>query len=293
LRTQRSTVGGRFVDLEIAFGPPTHPELRVWVEIKHGADLHGEQLANYIRDAAHELHDEWRLVLLAPRQSFPEDSNGAIPVEWQQLGRFLQRQAGRNHMDGIGQWLLDQFLSYLKEQGLMDDESLTPAHAFELSARPAADRTIGRIVEGARPIIDSAWGSPNDYAKRGQKPALGVDWWATYPVEGDTTWGPAWFEWNLREDDFRAEPRDAIAFFAGITFKSMKTAPLGKTGNEAWLAAVDVKGFERVKPWYWALWRPLYPEQLLIETYVEVQAERLGKWVLDTFRQLADSPPPA
>jgi hypothetical protein len=292
LRTQRPTVGGRFVDLEISFGPATRPELRVWVEIKYGADLHDEQLANYIRDLGQELQDKWCLVLLAPRQSFPEDSDGTTPVQWQQLGRFLQRHAARTDFSDAGRWLLAQFLSYLKEQGLMDDEALTPAHAFELSARPAAERTIGRVVEAARPIIDDAWGSPNNYAKKGKKPALGVGWWASYPVQGETTWGSAWFEWNLREDGFRPEPRDAIAFFAGITFESAKTAPFARAGNESWLAAVDAKGFERVQPWYWGFWRPLYPEQLLTETYIEVQAERLADWVLDTFRQLDASPPP-
>jgi hypothetical protein len=72
-----------------------------------------------------------------------------------------------------------------------------------------------------------------------------------------------------------------------------KDAPFAKGGNEEWLATVDVKGFERVQPWYWALWRPLYPEQLLTETDIEVEAERLAVWVLDTFRQVAASPPPA
>jgi hypothetical protein len=37
---------------------------------------------------------------------------------------------------------------------------------------------------------------------------------------------------------------------------------------------------------------PLYPEQLLADTYVEVQAERLADWVISTFRQLAEKPPP-
>lgn len=241
----------------------------------------------------HEAQGEWRLVLLAPRQSFPEDSDGATPVEWQQLGRFLRRYTKGINVRDSERWLLAQFLTYLKEQGLMDEEALAPAHAFELSARPAAERTIGRIVEIARPIIDTAWAAPKNFAKKGGKqPALGVGWWATYPVQGDTTWGTAWFEWNLREDGFRPEPRDAIAFFAGVTFESAKSAPFAKAGNEAWLAAADAQGFERVQPWYWALWRPLYPEQLLADTYVEVQAERLADWVLRTFRQLAETPPP-
>jgi hypothetical protein len=271
---------------------PTRSALRVWVEIKHGADLHGDQLANYVKDVSHELQDEWCLILLAPRQSFPENSAGAIPVEWQQLARSLQRHVRRPDLSDVGRWLLMQFLSYLKEEGLMDDEALTPAHAFELSARPAAERAVGRIVEIARPIVDAACGEPNNFAKRGQKPAVGVGWWATYPVQGETTWGPAWFEWNLREDGFRPEPRDAIAFFAGITFESAKTAPFAKAGNEAWLASADARGFERVQPWYWAIWRPLYPEQLLTEITIEVQAERLAEWVLASFRELGNSPPP-
>lgn len=77
--TQRPTVGGKFVDLELEFGEPSAPELRVWVEVKHGADLHANQLENYLADLRAELHRETRLLVLAPRESMPSTPD-SIPA---------------------------------------------------------------------------------------------------------------------------------------------------------------------------------------------------------------------
>lgn len=299
VRTQRLTASGGFIDLELGFGPPAAPDLRVWVEIKHGASLHENQLETYLNDLKIEHHSDARLVFLAPRgaaDAVPED---VTAVEWQNVASFLRAYARRADVKEVSRWLSTEFYGYLKEEGLTDEEALTPAHAFALAARPAADRATARLIEYAHIVVAKEWGAPKSFLKKSgsQKPAYGVDWWATYhtssgDIDGAPTWGSAWFEWTIRTDDFRAEPRDAIGLFAGAAFPTMKGSALSKASNEPWIAAVAAAGFERVSAWYWRLWRPLYPEQLMVEETLEAQGRRLGDWVVAAFRELEETPPP-
>lgn len=296
IRTQRTTVNGNFVDLELAFGSPLEPHQRVWVEVKHGTGLHEDQLESYAADMTLELQTRADLVLLAPRASMPDVGDGATPVEWQRVARAIEAASRSNQFESGSRWLMDEFVTYLKEEGLADEEALNPAHVFVLSARPASDRAVARLIELGQQHVVKEWPSLREFSKRGGKPAHGPGWWATFDVlpsgTAAATWRKAWFEWSLREDEFRGQPRDAFAFCAGATFQSMKDSPLSISGNEAWLAALTAEGFERVQAWYWRLWRPLYPEQLMAETTLEAQGRKLGEWILESFRLLSASPPP-
>lgn len=296
VRTQRATVGGRFVDLELCFGSPVAPELRVWVEVKHGADLHELQLENYAEDLALETQGRSQLVLLAPRDAMPAVSPGAIAVEWQQLGRRLLGVRKAFASGSADAWLVDELVRYLKEEGLSDQEALTPADVFVLSARPAADRAFGRLVELAHQhVLVELWPGLPDPSKTGG--TFGPGWWAAFDpsLSGETpaTWRSGWFEWTLREDSPREESRGGYAFFAGAAFQSMKDSPLAASGNESWLATLSADGFERIQAgYYWRLWRVLYPEELMSEATLDSQARKLAKWVAASFRSLAGQPPP-
>ena len=73
LRTQRPTYTGKLVDLELRFGHPNAPradDTVVWVEVKHGASPHEDQLSNYLRDIERLGVRASAVVLLAPRQSY-------------------------------------------------------------------------------------------------------------------------------------------------------------------------------------------------------------------------------
>lgn len=296
VRTQRTTINGNFIDLEIAFGRATHPDLRLWIEIKHGADLHESQLENYARDARFELHAEHRLVLLAPRNSIPVADASVVVVEWQSIAVHLERSA-RVRSDPIERWLLAELIAYLEEEGLSDEEALTPAHSFVLAARPAADRAVERLLEFADQVVRAEWGDPLEFGKKGgAKPNyLPGSWWSQHQVtrhsSSPETWRDTRFEWGLREDRPRDHSRDAYAFCAGATFLT-KNNPLAIAGNEAWLAGLQAHGFERVSDYYWRLWRYSYPEQLMVESMLEAQGRRLGEWVIDAFRILESSAPP-
>ena len=123
--TQRSTVSGKFVDLELRFSGER--PLLLWVEVKHGADLHGDQLESYWTDINGETFGERQLVLLAPRQSMPAAGENVVAIEWQDVARRLTVFARRAEIDAVDRWLVNELVTYLKEEGLADEDALSPA----------------------------------------------------------------------------------------------------------------------------------------------------------------------
>lgn len=289
VQTQKRTLKRKFIDLEIAFGSVLFPDLRVWVEIKHGADLGPDQLENYEDDINAEQQAKSLLFLLAPRGAMPllKDS-AAMPVEWEAVARLIGAFRQRPELPPVQRWLLDEFWLYLKEEASSDEEALTSAHTFALSARLASERAVARVIEFAMATIDATWGKPKNLRKAGSAPSFGVGWWASYPSP-QPQWGSAWFEWALTGDDIRPEPRDALAFFAGATFPSAKEH---RAQKPEWFADLALHGFESVWWYQWRVWRPLYPEHLLASDLIDEQGRTLGEWVVKTFQQLQSSPPP-
>lgn len=289
VRTQRSTVGGRFIDLEISYGSQTSPDVLVWIEIKHGASLHENQMENYVADMSHEPGATKVLGLLAPRNSMPSWIGPS--QTWQDAARLIRRRCDGYDPSEASRLALEELLRYLEEEGLVDPSALTTTDAFELTARPAADRAVTELTRLTAAKVESAWAPPSASAG-GAKPAYGTSWWAAYPVARTVpaaTWGDAHFEWTVRHDDFRPDSRDAIGIFAGATFTS-KNNPL-HAENDAWLTARSLEGFERVQAWYWRLWRTKYPEELLVESTIDEQAQLLADWIIETFSLLEDQPP--
>ena len=297
-RTQRATASGKFVDLELAFGSAVLPDLRVWVEIKHGADTHENQLESYLEDSASELHLGTRLVLLAPRQTMPSAPNGVRQVEWQTIGSELESRRRRSLPGSATRLLLNEFTTYLKEEGLMDAEALTAADSFVLARRPAADRATARLLELTDGRIRNEWGTPTNFAKAGgSRPNYGPGYWSVHapsrlPSEKATdSWPGAGFEWGLHRDGLRTESRDAYVFGSGATFWDKRSSGAVKDAG-AWLTEHRSYGFELVQDRYLRLWRFLYPEQLLKSTTLAQQAEELAGWVVESFDFLATRPLP-
>jgi hypothetical protein len=289
VQTQKTTLNAKYIDLELAFGSASFPDLRVWVEIKHGADLGPDQLENYEADIAAELQARSLLFLLAPRRAMPLLKNStATPVDWETVARFVGAFRQKTELPPAQRWLLDEFSLYLKEEALNEEEALTSAHAFALSARLASERAVARVIEFAMATIDTEWGTPQNVKKAGAAPSYGVGWWASYESP-QPHWGSTLFEWALTGDEIRPEPRHALAFFAGVTFPSAKET---RAQNPEWFATLAADGFERVWWNQWRIWRPLYPEHLLASDAIHEQGGRLGDWVVETFQRLAASPPP-
>lgn len=268
----------------------------MWVEIKHGADTHDNQLENYLEDIRCETQGVGYVVLLAPRSSMPDAPPGVRQVEWQAVGRFMSQWCRSEDASPQARWLADEFVSYLREEGLMDSVRLSAQHAFELEARPAAERTVARLMEIVQTHIVKEWGIP-DKTAGGAYANFGQGWWASFAApkgsEPAGTWRHAWFEWTLRDDTFLAEPRDSLAVFAGATFGAVQGSALTESTNASWFSERAQDGFERAQAYFWRLWRVRYPDQLLSAETLDDQGRLLAEWVLDAFRALAISPPPA
>ncbi len=302
LWTQRTTKSGKFVDLELLVTPqPFAPgkTFLFWVEIKHGAGIHGTQLGDYETDIKSEHADERIVLVLAPRQSLPNlvGVPEATPVvEWQVFSDAVRHWSKRPELGEVDRFLLDDYLAYLNEEGLMDAEFLTAEHAFVLSARTEAEQAIAKVMEVADAWVQKHWGQRGKTAG-GKKPVYGPGYWALYPIaaRGENppeSWRSTTFEWGLIHDGHRDEPRNAWAFIAGATFSVARDSPASLPENAQWLLAHRQNGFEYVQSWYWRLWRHLYPEELLGATTLDAQAALLGGWVVQSFELLAGAPPP-
>jgi hypothetical protein len=305
ISTQVATSSGHYVDLELLLRGPIgaeEPGLLVWVEIKHGAGLSGNQLDWYVRDI--ELRPvpeavERAVVLLVPRGESPD---GDVPAtvlitDWQGLARAIH-PASLMARSAEESWLLSEYIRYLKEEALSDPDGLTAVSALALmEARTASDAVTG-ICQYAGDLVSSAWGgAPKKYRTAG----YGLGYYAgDYPhgmgAEASPTWRGAWLEWGLR-DALRMpgleEPRGNWAFMSGLSFYS-KDDPTKRKGNVTWIGERAAEGFTRFSVDGFGRFAVLrYPDQLLNHTTLEQQGRAVGQWILDVFNKLAGAPPPA
>lgn len=131
VRTQRLTRSAKLVDLELRFrrqSSSSADDVVIWVEVKHGANPHENQLSNYIRDLAGLNVRAGAVVLLAPRWSYPfvgaEPEPPGVPQRtWQQTAARCGRWRSA---DGVQRFLVKEFLDYLQEESLMDPDVITP-----------------------------------------------------------------------------------------------------------------------------------------------------------------------
>ena len=299
VETQRLAAGHCFVDLELRLSPAgsTGPDgdVLVWVENKHGAGLHGNQLDDYMVGLAQMAGAAKLLILLGPRETSPLEGvpPSVIRVDWQTLARRLAAVAPE---DPVERWITQQFVDYLREEGLMDPDRMTAADVYVTSAEPRAHQAIALICEIVAGAVASHWAEATRWHGRG-KPDFGWWYWATYPnaptgADAAGTWRGSWFEWALKQDTARSNPRNAWVFGAGLTMR-VRDNPTIVDANEGWLRVRREQGFEQVTDHYERLWRFKYPEELLAEPTLDRQATALADWVLETFHLLRDNPPPA
>ena len=142
----------------------------MWVEVKHGADVHGMQLEDYLADieAAAASGGDWPVVLLiAPRRAMPK---GETPpevgvVEWEQLARFAAVRAAGIAPTLPQRWILDQYTTYLEEEALLNPPALTAGHAFALSEEGPAHEAMRTICSEANAYVEQHWAPRSNRAK--------------------------------------------------------------------------------------------------------------------------------
>jgi hypothetical protein len=295
VRTQVTTPKGRFVDTEIWLRPKRPADVAedvvLWLEIKEGSDIHGNQLDVYLEDIVAHKAAQKAVLLVAPRgQNFASSPPLAVaPVDWQSASAVVAATADDPITNKVDRWLLNEYAEYLREEGLMDPEALDVGMALALMEVDDAEEAAAGICEHADAWIATHWGQRTNQAlPRGNStdPAYGLDYWANYEPSrpGETaapTWQGGWFEWGMRntgeleyvnEDDIRG----ANVFYAGVMFEA-KANPVKTTGNETWLN--ERLSHDFLTPWfsgYHRLVRLKYPDELLAQTTLEAQGRALG-----------------
>jgi len=178
--TQRATGGGKFVDLELlvrANGQRGRGVL-MWVEVKHGADLHGTQLQDYLNDirtVAAVGGDETLVVLLAPRTAMPACKlpDEVAIAEWEDISRFVAGQASCMPRSDPQRWILEQYTAYLEEEALIDPPALTAGHAFTLAEEGAATKPFAASARKRTPTSSNAGRLVRRITQRTSEPATG------------------------------------------------------------------------------------------------------------------------
>jgi hypothetical protein len=316
VHTQRHTTTGGIVDLAIRLRPRRRNSKGMdvaetldsyeqgvvcWIEIKHRDPipaLHGDQLMTYLNDIGEITAKTRHVLLLAPREFDPSERPPAVAYRtWQSLALWMAEYV-RDHGERLGEvnvWLIKEFLSFLKEEGLMDADRITAEHAFIADAVPATYAAFAALWEVAEGVIFNEWHAPRT---GGMKQIMNMyrsfDILPSSGAELPATWRGNFLEWGMRPDDFlKTEARNALLFYAGLTVTSTpRKDPFFNPDNSGWLADRERDKFRQVVQWYPRIWRLRYVEELLVFPTLQEQGRELGRWVVAAFKAISATPPP-
>jgi hypothetical protein len=304
--TQIPTPGGRFVDLGIELGEPGTGKagMVVWVEIKDGSDIHGDQLHAYAQEIVGRAAGRSScLILLVPRGWETRNASGipstVLVADWEGVAAIAEEEA--RVADGHLAWLLDEYANYLKEEGLSKPD-IRPLDAFSARALQEADSiedTELALCEETVSILRRSWGPVRidlDSSEEIRSPE-GKDFWVQfYPNPGRdaaaSSWRQAWFELTFVSSTEMDRPeltRAESVFVAGATFFT-KEEIVEAASDEDWMARRADEGFNFFRlNGYHRVARLCYPDELISEATLRGQAKKLSDWTTAAFRALAEN----
>jgi hypothetical protein len=290
----QETVVSGIIDAAIRFGDPGNPDLLVWIEAKHGARESGPtQFARY----ADELRTvakarETRLIVIAPSSFRAPDSlarvrsaamhDGKTPLEtWQDVFVAIERIAVA---DPAGAYLRDEFVRYMKEEGLAERAISTRDLDVlrQTYALVEANDAVAAVQERADERIRERWGPRLNRSFAYDYDAYNRHTCAPAGAQPPSAWADAELRWICESPDEDAAP----SFYAGVWHGP--TGPLSDPANQGWIASLQAEGFrvehERKEHW---LGRDL-PLAAIVNASnrPEEQGECLADFVLETFRSL-------
>lgn len=184
----------------------------------------------------------------------------------------------------------------MSEQTPTDPSGLTPELLAALRLRDLAEQTAAAVTRATSVAVEAGWTRCDAQARRGNDPAYGLGYWATYPTAagggaGDSPFDDTWFEWGFfpATDD---SPWDDWALLAGVTVGDTG-GPLGRDGNAGWIAARRAEGFVEISiDSFDRLFRHLPLDEVVEVASLDGQSRELGSWILGVFEGLAADPPP-
>lgn len=266
-----------FLDLEFAvtvLGPDGEPTLRViWVEVKHGAELHGTQIDTY-REAAEGEPGSPQVILLVPRSSAVAASE-VFRQDWEQFSANLKKES-RGVEDPVSRWMLNQYFTFLKEEQLMEEDRISLESAYAMQQAPQADSATSAVVRRAIEHVENDWGKRVGGSKfYGLGSFHHFEWSRSKP-------GYTMLELMVKPDTSSLEPSGGQVFFAGLTF-AKRSNPFPEEADAALLAP----GFELFDSEGWGRrMRLLRPEALLQFEDPAGQSKMLADWATESFRSI-------
>jgi hypothetical protein len=274
----------RRVDLEIRLQSSDLRTLRIWLEIKHGTDPHSGQLFDYVEELAKRGGDA--VLLIAPRSDLPFDQVQIPPnvaqLSWQDTARILKSFSPESEVETF---LLNELLSYLHEEGLVDPDRITPEHLVALSHYHEANTALGLVCAITSDLVRLEWGD----AEAGRR--SGVSTWTYQWRPGDEPppgFAPRWMWWQDAPPFFRERP-GVGRFTVGLGAETGHLAAIDHPTHEKLedagfliLPSGDLRGID-----YENIWKMAYPEEILAGADLQAQGEALASWILRNFSELA------
>lgn len=281
--TQKSVRGltdSGFLDLEVAVSvvdPEGETSLRViWVEVKHGSELHGTQMDTY-HEAARGEPGSPEIILLVPRSSRIE-IDGVFRQDWEQFAANLKRELSELE-DPVARWILNQYFAFLKEEQLMEEDRISLESAYAMQQAPQADAATSAVVRRAIEQIERTWGKRSGGSKDyGFGSYHHFEWPRTNP-------GYTMLELMVKPDISSPDPSGGHVFFAGLTF-AKRSNPFPDQADASRLSP----GFEVFDSEGWGRrMKLLRPEALLQFEEPEGQSKLLAEWTVETFHSIDGS----
>lgn len=300
--TQRFLPPNRRVDLELRLPAPDGGlAATVWVEVKHGTDPSRGQVPGYLSSCP----DNTRVVLLSTRERLPildlSECPESVPQRtWQETANRARRFARRVD-DPVARWLLDEWLIYLREEGLMDPVSLGPEHMTALMYGAEAEQALSVLCQEAMAAADATVVAPFEQSG-GDKPKYGLGYWAKWGLgttdEERARWDNAWFDWKVVRSRGRGHgiPTGHVFVMAGLSkARGEFTSP-----DPSWIDSLlgGIGGpsgplvFLRWRGDHERLQRVGYLHQVVRGDTLADQGRELGRWVTETFDALQRHGPP-
>lgn len=302
VRTQVRTVSDKWVDLELRLGPSDRPsteDVRLWIEIKLGADPHDLQLQSYLDDLPPDLAGA--VILVAPRRAIPFRA-GLVPEQvpqrtWEGVATGA-RQWHASATNPVGAYLTKEFVRYMEEKSVSDPEAIRPEHLVTFAHREEADRAIALVCERVSQRLQRQLpGAPRSENVRREKPHYGYGYWESWRLEdreGQELSSP-WLDWNcLLQPNHEQNEHGGLFFVSGLTAhieQEIQTPAAAPGWQRELCARSDVNGkpigFTEFSDTHERLARIAYPEEVLVGRTLEDQAQSLADWIIAGFEALA------
>lgn len=314
IRTQRPTASGRRVDLELILRG-LRTSHAVWIEVKAGAPEHDSQVTAYRSDLSRLYPGRYTIAILAP---VGDEIFAAHPwaahMTWQQLAGLLdevgREDSGtgwRQHASAddarVAQRTLLELNEHLQRRRralkVMPDDPITVLDSLVLSRFHALHDKGGLIdclldlavthIEGGEGTASWRW-----HEETRGRVVRGLplpEWAAELNRGGDEPYFELHFAWTDRFIRSH-EPRDQPLFLASLALNNpTEQCRAALSSREGWALSPEL--LTAVSNRHASISKLRYVAEVATSGItLASQAERLGQWAADAFKDLAMAPRP-